>query len=468
MRRKTHAGATRWDLAVQAGRPVGSFLRRIRFTPAHEAEFQREWAAQAARLFRVFAPVGILTYTAYLFWDWNISPAILEETSWIRGAFAVLTALVIWASYRPQFERLHGPLISLVSMAAGVGVAAILWIAPGGFENSLAGLMLVIMYTSGAFRMSLPWALATFAVIFGAANFLMVLDGVDSRIFVSNEIHLVSAVLLGLLYSHIYEVNARRTFQLERHLVGERERSEALFAEVEAGRRRRIRWLEGFARFLRHELKNQLIGVRTSLDLLERRPDPALYVHRARRSVQVMQRLLAAASEATSIESALADDVLEPLDLAAAVRERVQEFAEMHPDRRFEVLRADAVTAQASATRVIQLLDKLLGNAVEHGDPAGTIGVAVGLETGEAVLRVENSGVPLPEDSERLFDPFTSGAGGPRSAESLGIGLYVARTIARHHGASLEGRRRHDGSGAVFELRFPAAESPPSAASSAA
>ncbi|EJM98879.1 GAF domain-containing sensor histidine kinase [Phyllobacterium sp. YR531] len=87
--------------------------------------------------------------------------------------------------------------------------------------------------------------------------------------------------------------------------------------------------------------------------------------------------------------------------------------------------------------RVGQLLSNLLGNAITHGAPKGTIYVNAGIANSAFELSVTNSGDPiLPETLDQLFMPFFRGQSRP-SQQGLGLGLYIASEIARAHGGTL-------------------------------
>jgi signal transduction histidine kinase len=105
-------------------------------------------------------------------------------------------------------------------------------------------------------------------------------------------------------------------------------------------------------------------------------------------------------------------------------------------------------------TRVIEALDELIGNAVEH-TPAGTpIKLSARLEDGWLVVAVADSGPGIPRSEQaRIFDRFARVGGGDRR-DGTGLGLAIVKAIAEAHNGSVA-VRSEQGHGATFELRFP-------------
>jgi sigma-B regulation protein RsbU (phosphoserine phosphatase) len=93
----------------------------------------------------------------------------------------------------------------------------------------------------------------------------------------------------------------------------------------------------------------------------------------------------------------------------------------------------------------------------EHPHVDGrAVDVRLRLSGGDAVAEVHNAGAPIPASAlPDLFDPFTRGpSGGPRSGDSLGLGLFISREIVRAHGGSL-GVRSSATEGTTFAVRLP-------------
>ncbi len=242
---------------------------------------------------------------------------------------------------------------------------------------------------------------------------------------------------------------------------------------------KRILWLETMAQFLKHELKNSVVGVKTSLDLIERRVaecnngkggrrtagDGSLdkvdtYLARARKSIANMNALLQSAADAGNLEASLYKEPLQHLDLGAAVLSHADIYSSVYPMASIRVNCRPGTVIFGNEMRLIQLLDKVVSNAVEHSDNSGPIGISVEQRGMEALLTVTNTGDALPPDKSAIFDLFVSLRSAERkTAENFGLGLYIVKLIAESHGGRVAAYDLTGKSGAVFEITFPLAVS---------
>ncbi len=258
--------------------------------------------------------------------------------------------------------------------------------------------------------------------------------------------------LLILAYAgYSIDMSSRRMFLSNRaHDVAYRERI--------AIQNERNQWLRVITDFLRHELKNALIGVTSSLELINRRnADRALdkYIKRADESSRFMKRLLEEVSASTNLESALSQINAEQIDLGELVREKLEDYAVSYPQHRFEIQAAAPAPVMCDVDRLVQLLDKLVNNAVEHGDPAHPIEVAVRPHQESVLLEVSDCGEALDGELD-IFEPFVTGKA-RSSDKGFGLGLYVVKKIAEAHNGSVSARPRIDPPGAIFTVELPGA-----------
>lgn len=114
----------------------------------------------------------------------------------------------------------------------------------------------------------------------------------------------------------------------------------------------------------------------------------------------------------------------------------------------------DMVTEEAwtnaDPVRLRQVMRNLLSNAGRHGGP--DVRAVVRCDEGMATFEVFDNGPPLPHDErERIFMPYER-VGSGDVVESVGLGLHVARVLARLMGGDLT--YDHDGRESVFRLEL--------------
>jgi signal transduction histidine kinase len=114
------------------------------------------------------------------------------------------------------------------------------------------------------------------------------------------------------------------------------------------------------------------------------------------------------------------------------------------------------VWVPADPVRLRQVLRNLLSNAARHG--GSNVRLIVGSSADRALLEVRDNGTALSSvERERIFLPYERSDEGD-AVGSVGLGLHVARLLAR----TMEGDLTydHDGRDAVFQLELPLIPAP--------
>ena len=110
--------------------------------------------------------------------------------------------------------------------------------------------------------------------------------------------------------------------------------------------------------------------------------------------------------------------------------------------------------------RIAQVLTNLLGNALTYTATGGRVEVRASRDHGRAAVAVSDTGVGLsPDDLELVFDRFYRVPGPTRATGGSGIGLTIARGIARAHHGDIDAASPGVGAGSVFTLALPMARS---------
>ncbi|HZY17842.1 MAG TPA: ATP-binding protein [Ramlibacter sp.] len=191
---------------------------------------------------------------------------------------------------------------------------------------------------------------------------------------------------------------------------------------------------------LGHDLRNPLQTITMASQMLARGADGATVGPRITRSSTHMARLVSDLLDLSRLQGGMGLAVSRaPADLAALVRDAAQDLMLGHPGVDVAVEAPATLEVPLDTGRVRQLLDNLLGNARQHGDPGRPIQVKLHEAGGHVRLSVANHAPPIaPASRDRMFDAYKpESLDNSRNPGGLGLGLYIAREIARGHGGTL-------------------------------
>jgi PAS domain S-box-containing protein len=118
----------------------------------------------------------------------------------------------------------------------------------------------------------------------------------------------------------------------------------------------------------------------------------------------------------------------------------------------------DHLVVDGDRTRLAQVFDNLISNAIKFTPAGGRIDVHVFRSDAVAVVEVSDTGNGIPEDErEHLFERFFRTSGAIRAAvQGTGLGLAIVGAIAASHGGTVSCERA-DGGGAKFRVSLPLA-----------
>jgi len=222
-----------------------------------------------------------------------------------------------------------------------------------------------------------------------------------------------------------------------------------------------------FLAILAHELRNPLAPLTNVVELLKSVDNDIVRRAHAilnRQTVQLV-RLVDDLMDASRIASGkiglqrrttkLQDVLLDAVTNAGAVMQ-----AAMH-DLVVDVP-PDPIWVEADPVRLTQVVCNLLNNAAKYTPGEGRITLSVSSDGAHVVVEVRDTGVGIAQERlEEIFSMFTQAAGPSRlKLDGLGIGLWLAKTLAAMHGGTLVASSPGPGEGATFTLRLPVAQAP--------
>lgn len=185
-----------------------------------------------------------------------------------------------------------------------------------------------------------------------------------------------------------------------------------------------------------HDLKTPITRLRLRADLL----DDASLRAKFTADLAEMETMVGAALDfLRGLESA---EPVKPIDVNALLESLQADWSESGSKVAFESGPIEPFPGRPQALK--RCLSNVLENAIKYGGSA-TVNVDDGEERLEIRIRDEGPGISEPE-LERVFEPYYR-LEGSRSRETggTGLGLTIARSIARSHGGELALRNRPEG-----------------------
>ena len=207
-----------------------------------------------------------------------------------------------------------------------------------------------------------------------------------------------------------------------------------------------------------HELKTPLTVILSSSALLEETADgeQAAYVENIRAEGQRMKALVEDMLTLWRTEEAkpvLVSTPLSDLVAEAALRFEPVAFEAGHP-LHYDIENELSVLGEEEKLR--RVVNILLDNAVKYAASNTAVRLTLDKVGKQAVLAVENEGVPIPDEKlEHLFDRFYRADESRGEAKGFGLGLAIAREIVHGHRGTISARS--DEGATVFTVALPLA-----------
>ncbi len=220
-------------------------------------------------------------------------------------------------------------------------------------------------------------------------------------------------------------------------------------------------YLENLSSRLSHELRTPVAVVRSSLEnlsLLPQNDENQKYIHRAEKGISRLNRILSSMSEATRIEQSLQSSEKEHLPVNELLDGCVQGYQMTYNEYQFELNQNDkTLIINAEPDFIVQLLDKLVSNAMEFSEPQNPIEISLKQQAKNALITVSNIGPLLPENmSDELLKSMVSVR--PQSRQNkthLGLGLFIAKIISEFHQGEISIQNRADNLGVEVSVSLP-------------
>lgn len=263
----------------------------------------------------------------------------------------------------------------------------------------------------------------------------------------------------------------RQRLELSRQVAKLKE-SEELTSRLHRELQETLRFNETFIAVVGHDLRNPLNVILMAAEVMLRRGEDAGMKRAADQVRSSGRRMMSILDDLSDLARArLGGGIVvqrEPADLLALARKVVAESRTSHAGRNVELLFSGSFEGEWDGPRIEQVLSNLIGNALRHGTPEGTVTVDIdGRSPDRVAVSVHNLGY-IPEDIlPHVFQPFRQGEPRRTRSEGLGLGLFIVRHLVEAHAGSIR-LDSNPTAGTTFRIELPrsAGRSTPGSASS--
>lgn len=192
-----------------------------------EADFLRAYNEHAVQFARIGILLAIVLYMTFYLWDLAIDPENASTALMYRiGVFTwfVVVSLVPIRVFTRHLQTLMAVSVTI----AGTGVSAIILQLENGLNLGVGGIVLVLMFNFGFFRLLFVPSLIAGLLICSSYNVAAVIGGLPTNLIFANNFFLVSALVSGASVTYLIERLFRNQFLIQKDLDMERARAEEL------------------------------------------------------------------------------------------------------------------------------------------------------------------------------------------------------------------------------------------------
>ena len=485
----------------------------LSFSGDLEKAFQDGFFQNSLRQARIAFLLAIFFYSIFGVLDAWLVPEAKHKLWFIRYAiFVPYVAVVYLFSFSRHFKKYMQISIALGVVIAGVGITAMILIAPYPASHSYyAGLLLIFIYGYTSAKLRFWWATTAGWLIVVAYEIAAIwLSPTPIPILVNNNFFFLSANILSMFACYSIEYYLRRNFVQARLLETEKRKVSDINLELESRVRERTaqlaksnrelkqeiverkrsekdrRYLEAqlaksqkmeaigtLAGGVAHDLNNILSGLVSYpelllMDLPEESPlrQPILTIQASgQKAAAIVQDLLTLARRGVSVQEVMNLNNLIDDYLSSPENQKIMEY---HSDITVETnLQSDLFNIMGSPVHLSKTIMNLVSNAAEAMPNGGTISISTdncyidnSLRVYDAVdegdyttLTVSDTGIGISDENvERIFEPFYTKKTMGRSG--TGLGMAVVWGTVKDHSGYIDVKSKL-GEGSTFTLYFP-------------
>jgi signal transduction histidine kinase len=357
---------------------------------------------------------GLVGYAAYRLGWMELSPALRWTLLVVSILSSLLTYGVIWLTARLMFTSQHDLLLATVLLVFATGISIVLGYF---FSSAVTDRIQRLRTAAGAISQG----------------------DLSTRAAVSGRDELAG---LGQTFN---EMASQLQFTQEKQ------------QELESLRRDLIAWAS-------HDLQTPMTSIRAILEALadgivEDEASVQRYFRTAQREIEYLSLLIDDLFRLAQLDTGGLRLDVQNNSLGDLISDTLESFSELARQRGVALggsVDQGLDPVRMDAARIGRVLDNLVGNALRHTPPGGSVQVNAHLVGDRVRVEVVDNGEGISsEDLPHIFERFYRGEKSrSRQLGGTGLGLVIARGIVEAHGGEI-GVVSQKGEGATFYILMP-------------
>jgi two-component system NtrC family sensor kinase len=195
-----------------------------------------------------------------------------------------------------------------------------------------------------------------------------------------------------------------------------------------------------FVNTVSHDLRSPLTAILGYVDLITRvgpiNPKQDEFIKRVQVSVRNITSLINDLLELGRIESGF-DARKDFVSLPVIIKYSMDSFGSSVMEKKLKIflnIAEDVDKVFGDFTRLRQLVDNLLGNAIRYTPVDGEIQISLRSKNNQVILQVQDTGPGIPHsDQPYIFDKFYRGSNVEKKIPGSGLGLAIVKSIVENH-----------------------------------
>ncbi len=232
--------------------------------------------------------------------------------------------------------------------------------------------------------------------------------------------------------------------------------------KVEMEAQKLLKQKDQFFGIASHELKTPVTTIKGFSQMLSEKlknikdEESRYFLSKINNQVEKLDHLINDLLDVSRIETGKLKFEKKEIELSALTHGLVENFQYIITSHSLSFVSEGSFWVEGDTQRIEQVITNLITNAVKYSPADSKIIVSLKAKDGKARIEVEDFGFGISEkDQEKVFNRFFQSKHKNRKIyPGLGLGLYIAKTIIKHHGGELNFVSKKSG-GTIFYITLP-------------